>query len=215
MGAKCLRANELLPDPEGPIRTTRLGPGARSSPAEHRHLRRRADLGIFGADRQVAHVVADGGRRRRPPRSRTARASTQTDGRDDETGRPAASPSARCTRRWASSRPPCRSRRAEDVLLCGSQARRIEVLDDLDERRGVEADQSLVAVRQRTVKQTDPLALRIVQLVELAVAAPRLLERAHAHIGADDELVVLSRSAAPAGRRARSQGRARDERLTP
>jgi hypothetical protein len=27
VGAKCRRANELLPEPEGPIRTTRLGSG--------------------------------------------------------------------------------------------------------------------------------------------------------------------------------------------
>jgi hypothetical protein len=44
-------------------------------------------------------------------------------------------------------------RRPEDVLLGRRQARRVEVLDDLDERGGVEADQALVAVGQRAVDQ--------------------------------------------------------------
>jgi hypothetical protein len=60
-----------------------------------------------------------------------------------------------------------RPRRVEDVALGGRQARRIEVLDDLDEHRGVVAAQPAVAVGQRALPQLDPVAPRVGQQVEL------------------------------------------------
>ena len=60
VGLKCVRANVDLPEPVGPTRTTSDSSGSvdRSS-AEHRHLGRRPDLGILGADRQEADRVAE------------------------------------------------------------------------------------------------------------------------------------------------------------
>src|SRR6185295_18256299 len=60
---KCLRAKELLPEPDAPISTTSESSGIRSSRAsatgEDSHLRRRAHRGVLGPDGQEAHRVSD------------------------------------------------------------------------------------------------------------------------------------------------------------
>ena len=66
---------------------------------------------------------------------------------------------------------------AEQDALERVQARRVEVLDHLDHRRGVEADQPSVAIGQRAVQQLDPLALAVGAGAR-AAAAGRDLERA-------------------------------------
>src|SRR5262245_49943150 len=66
VGRKCLRANVLLPEPLGPIRTTRdkfgieiLMPLPRQSPIhlKYRHLRRRTEILVFRPHRQEPHRV--------------------------------------------------------------------------------------------------------------------------------------------------------------
>ena len=51
----------------------------------------------------------------------------------------------------------------EDDPLQRRQPRRVEVLDDLDEGRRVEAGEAGVPVRQRPVQQLDTLAVRAVE----------------------------------------------------
>ena len=75
---------------------------ARSSSLEHRHLRRRPDLGVLGTDRQDGAPVAVRPATAPAHACELLRASTRSGGRGGGTGRPEASPSARCTRRWAS-----------------------------------------------------------------------------------------------------------------
>ena len=114
--------------------------------------------GVLRADRQVAHLVAVALARRRAPRPRT-RARVHSKRWSGWRSCPAGSVSQRTLYSAFGRRHDdgARPRRAEDVLLGGGQARRVEVLDDLDERGRVEAGQALVAVRQRAVQQLDPL----------------------------------------------------------
>ena len=85
-------------------RRGRVGNGDRSCrPREHRHLRRRPDLGVLRPDRQEPHGVAEPGGDAVRPRPGTRRGSTRSGGRGGGTARRAASPTSRCTRGSASS----------------------------------------------------------------------------------------------------------------
>ena len=82
---KCLRANVDLPEPEAPTGRRGDSSGIVESSVigvEHRHLRRRPDARVLGADRQEPHRVAVAGRRRPSAQAcELARASTRSGGR--------------------------------------------------------------------------------------------------------------------------------------
>ena len=49
----------------------------------------------------------------------------------------------------------------EDDALKRAQPRRIEMLDDFDNRRGIEVRQSLIPIRERPVNQFDARTLKL------------------------------------------------------
>src|SRR5690606_39167155 len=78
-------------------------------------------------------------------------------------------------------------RELEEHTLERLEARGIEVLDDLDYRRRIEALDPRVAVRERPVDQPDPLPLPGRQTVQ-AEPLPRDLERADRDVHPEDFL---------------------------
>ena len=136
---KCSRANVLLPEPGRANEHNEAGVRERDP---HRLntaiLRRRSDLIVDGAHGQVANSVTGDATRTPSAQAENPRASTRSDGPSGEAPR-GESPSARCTRRWVSSHDRRRPRRTRRAPLERSKARRVEVLDDLDESSGVES----------------------------------------------------------------------------
>ena len=124
---------------------------------EHRHLRRRPDLrrprgrpagSARGSRGASATPLRPGGELRARPLEAVV-------GVAELPGRQRL-PAARCTRAFGVVTTTVAGR-AEPNTFCSTaaQARRVEVLDHLDERGGVEAGQALVAVGQRAVQQLD------------------------------------------------------------
>ena len=174
VGLKCLRGERAT----CPSRTGRSGRRARArgasiftdvaarTPPSASAGRRSGSSGPTG---RIAHARSRSRSRdaRRPGRE-LARASTRSGGRGGGAARRAASRTADVVLDVR--------RRHDDGAAAGrtrtrarsnaAEARRVEVLDDLDERRGVEARQPRVAVGQRAVEELDPLALALGHPVE-------------------------------------------------
>ena len=129
-----------------------------------------------------------------------------------ELARRAASATARCTRRSASSRRPSPGARTRTATRSNAaQPRRIEMLDHLDDRRRVEAGEPRVAIHQRAVQQRDALALLRRQAIELAAASPPISSaRCETSMPTISRELALGeqRAQQPALRRSRDRARA-------
>src|SRR5262245_15642754 len=192
VGRKCVRANVDLPEPLAPTRTTSESSGTSSArlvsaTLEHPHLRRRADLGVLGPDRQEAGRVPEAPRdlacpvlelAPRPLEAVIAMAKAPR-------GQPVEANVVLAVRSRHDDRGGARL--LEDDPLERGEPRRIEVLDHLDRGGRVEAGQALVAVGQGGLEELDALALSRRELLE-PQARMRDLERPVRDVDAEDLL---------------------------
>ena len=157
VGRKCVRANVDFPEPDAPTRThegERRGPWTRCGLA---HAFSNTAIcvgeptsGSSGADGQEADAVPEAAGDLARPVLGTRPASTRTGGLDAGNDRPGARRSARCTRVFGVVTTTAPGR-ASPKSTRSKRRRRgdIQVLDHLDDGRGVEPGESPVAVGQR------------------------------------------------------------------
>ena len=156
---------------EGEVRDVQYPEGARRSSREHRHLAGCAELGMSVADAASATGSRSAPRSPRPT-SRTRRGSTRSGGPGGGGCRPAASRTARCSRVGCRHDHGLRAGGSEHDALDGRQAVRIEMLDDLHQRRRVDLVPAGVAVGEGAMQQRDA-PRRAARLVQAAAARRR------------------------------------------
>ena len=128
-----------------------------SAGREHGHLGRGADLGVVVADAARSPPCSRSRRRPRAPRPRTRRGSTRTGGRGGAACRRSGPRSATL---YSTFGVVTIDRAGPGVAEHGrghrGQPRRVDVLDDLHEHGGVEADQPVVACRSAPTATAGP-----------------------------------------------------------